>query len=259
MIATRNEPLQHTTWPATADSVRIDTVTRGHFDPAQLEHARHLVQPVATTIRGVTGPARMRITDLRYCGGSILVQINIRLGDVPARVQVSEPTLDSAAAAAAAGLDRRIRLLSESADATAWPELTRPLLAIPGRAPITRTKEVRLAVATRRAALRHMLAMDYDAHMFTDRATHQQTVVHRLPAHADAAGARGLRAPRPATAWVFISRDEAPITDTDHAAEQLADRWLSSLFYTDRVTGRSNLLYRRHDVDLCLIVPRAVD
>ncbi len=109
-----------------------------------------------------------------------------------------------------------------------------------------------------------MDAMDYDAHLFTDTETGEDALVYR-------AGPSGLRLARqrhlfpPGWAWspriqgppvpqIVNSRATPTLSESD-AVRRAREHSLRLLFYTDRETGRGQLLYPRHDGNLGLLVP----
>jgi len=100
-----------------------------------------------------------------------------------------------------------------------------------------------------------MNAMDYDCHLFVDAETGEDALVYR----AGCTGARlaRQRTMRPPVSGVplTVNSRKVPALDVGEAAVWLADGWLPFMFFTDRATGRGNLLYRRYDGDLTLVRP----
>jgi hypothetical protein len=53
---------------------------------------------------------------------------------------------------------------------------------------------------------------------------------------------------------VWQSR-KVPVLDVGEAATWLADGWVPFMFFTNRDSGRGNLLYRRYDGNVTLVRP----
>ncbi len=206
----------------------------------------------------VPGGARLRITGPNHDSGPLLIQVNLHLGDIPARVQTLTHGHGDALPAVVR-LERQIKALRTSWQPRSWPDPTRPPLDSPGPGGLARRKSVSLTVSRPLAAAAVMDAMDYDVHLFIDADTGEDAVIYR-------AGPRGLRLarrysvhpPRSATDGpgpLTINPRPAPTITETRAAARVCEYGLPFLFYTDPNSGRGHLMYRRYDADLTLITP----
>jgi hypothetical protein len=94
------------------------------------------------------------------------VQVNLRVRDVPARVQAPVGGIDDLTSALAR-LDRQIVWAWARWRPRHWPDRPRPALTAPADAAITRRKPVVLRRATPLEAVAAMDAMDYDVQLLT--------------------------------------------------------------------------------------------
>ncbi|MEU7824774.1 sigma 54 modulation/S30EA ribosomal C-terminal domain-containing protein [Catellatospora sp. NPDC049133] len=245
--------------PMPRQGVRVDVHTRGELDPAFISIIREAVAAVVAASANAAGPVRLRFTAGDCAPGPTILQVNLRVRGEPARIQLAARTPQAAAVAAIDRLERQIRRLGLRLDLTAWPLPFRRRLALPGEAAIARLKAVRLQVATAAEAAMRLSAMDYDAHLFTDTDTGDDAVIY-------CTGSEQLRLARQHTApslqavpAIRVDSRAAFVLDAAQAARRLAATAVPFVFYTDRDTGRGNLLYRRYDGDLGLISPATVD
>jgi hypothetical protein len=206
--------------------------------------------------RRVAGSARVRL------GGSEgaafgLVQVNLRVAGVPARIQSTGRTMDAAISSAAARLVRQITRLTTAWEDWPWPDPQRRLLAVPGEATISRLKSFRLHVTTPCQAAAILHAMDYSVYLYTDADTGEDAVVHRCgPTGLCLARQRTNRPPLlPSILPLTVNPRRAPVLTPGQAASRMSDGWLPFVFYTDHRSRRGNLLYRRYDGRLGLITP----
>ncbi|SEM05391.1 sigma 54 modulation/S30EA ribosomal C-terminal domain-containing protein [Streptacidiphilus jiangxiensis] len=113
---------------------------------------------------------------------------------------------------------------------------------------IARIKEPLLVWCAPEVAVRTLDAMDYQAHLFTDPATEQDSVVYRAgPTGYRLASTWPAETPRYDTSLLTLCPRPAPRLSDDEAVQRCADAELSALFYADPSTGRGRLLYRRFD------------
>ncbi|MGW5312218.1 sigma 54 modulation/S30EA ribosomal C-terminal domain-containing protein [Nocardia thailandica] len=206
---------------------------------------------------GIDG-ARIRSRCTGSALGQVLVQVNLRVGDVPVRMQalVSE---DRADRAAAARLERQIVRGTGEWAPRPWPApATGPGLL--GGGDIVRRKVVRPAVTDPLGAARALDAMDYDVHLFTDAETGQDAIVYRggpwgirLQRRRDLCPPRTGLGPRGVTA-LTVHPHPAPVLGEAAAVTRLTEHALPFLFHTDPATARGRLLYRRFDGGLGLLV-----
>lgn len=211
----------------------------------------------------ITGGARVRLKTGACGRGPMVMQVNLRVGELPARVLAVTSGVDDLTPALLR-LDRQVVRMYEQWRPRPWPDPTRRLMTIAGEAVVVRRKSVVLQRTTPLEAVAVMDAMDYDAHLFTDVETGEDAVVYR-------AGPSGLRLARqrhvypPGWAWsssasgpavplIVNSRQTACLTE-DAAVHRAREHRLHLLFFTDPATGRGNLLYPRYDGNLGLITP----
>lgn len=117
-------------------------VCRGVVSPAEVDRVAGAVGRLLAH-RGVSGGARVRLTGPNGADGPMLVQLNLRIGDTPARVQAT--TLRADVQPALLRLDRQIRSLSGP-----WPDRTQRVFPDPAVA-IDRTRTIGPAARRRRA------------------------------------------------------------------------------------------------------------
>jgi hypothetical protein len=192
------------------------------------------------------------------CGrGPGLVQVNVRVYGAPARIQVPGPSLAAAVDTAAIRLDHQIRRLTTGENPRQWPDPQRRPLATPFLGEVRRIKDVAVRTSSACQALAAMNAMDYDVHLYHDAQTGDDAVVYR-------SGPTGTRLARQHHMGPPMSSDSVAITVSAHRTPELsieaagvwlADGWLPFLFFTDPVTRRGRLLYRRYDGQLTLVQP----
>lgn len=213
--------------------------------------------------RGITGGARVRLTVTSLADGALLVQVNLRVGDTPTRMQAMTAGPDDLSPALLR-LDRQIARASAPWRPRPWPDEIRQMATAPVDAPVARRKPVVLRRVTPLEAVAAMDAMDYDVHLFTDAETGEDAVVYR-------GGPSGLRLARqrrvypPGWSWspaavaprvpLIVNCRPTPVLAEADAVARVCEHGLPFLFFTDLVTGRGHLLYRRHDGNLGLITP----
>lgn len=213
--------------------------------------------------RGISGGARVRLTPSNGAQGAMLVQVNLQVRDIAARVQAIVGGIDGLGSALAR-LDGQIVRVWARWRPRPWPDSTRRAVTAPAQAVITRRKLVVLQRATPVEAVAVMDAMDYDVHLFSDAETGEDAVVYR-------AGPSGLRLARqrqmypPGWSWspppgarpvpLIVNSRPTPTLTEAAAVGRVCEHGLRFLFFTDQATGRGQLLYARYDGDLGLITP----
>jgi Sigma 54 modulation/S30EA ribosomal protein C terminus len=238
----------------------VTVVSRGRITDLEADRLRGAIGGLLA-VRGITGGARVRVTAGNCGRGPMVVQVNLRVDDTPARVQAVTPGRDDVLPAISR-LDRQIERLSAPWRPRPWPDRTRRALTGAGDGVITRRKAYELLRDTPVQAVAVMDAMDYDVHLFTDSETGEDAVVYR-------AGPSGLRLARqsrmcppgsslttpPQRVPLVVNPYATPTLTEADAVERVRDQGAPFLFFTDAATGRGRLLYRRYDGDLGLISP----
>jgi hypothetical protein len=227
------------------------------------DYAEAMICAVLGHHQRVADAARLRLAGANCAGGPMLVQVNPRVCAAPARVQITGRTPAQAIAEGAARLACQIRRLSRTGQAWPWPAPQRRPLGVPGPGRITRVKTVPLRTGKPWQASAVMTAMDYDAHLFTDADTGKDAIIYGAgPTGLALARQRRMHppsqpptGPTPIAAPIVVNPRRVPALTAAEAADRLAAGWLPFLFYTDRDSRRGNLLYRRYDGDLGLIIP----
>ncbi|WP_238015754.1 sigma 54 modulation/S30EA ribosomal C-terminal domain-containing protein [Dactylosporangium sp. AC04546] len=234
----------------------VDVIGLGVVTDGEVGAARGMVSAVLAH-HGVADGARVRLTGAACGSGPVVAQVNLRVSGAPARVQVTGRDALDAAVAVAVRLERQVRRLTTRWEAWPWPDPERRALAVPGPGDVTRVKHLELKAGPPCRAAAFMAAMDYDFCLFTDAGSGEDAVVYR-------SGPTGLRLARqyrmhpdtsPGHLGLSVNARRTPVLDRAEAAEHLCAGWLPFLFFTDRVSGRGNLLYRRYDGTLGLMRP----
>jgi hypothetical protein len=229
---------------------------RGRVAEQDVRFAQRLVAEVLARHRIADG-ARVRLVGSFCEGGPTLVQVNLRVCGAPARVQVAGPSSGLAITRAAGRLDRQIRRLTTAYEPWPWPDPERRALGVPGAGAVRRHKAYRLHAVSPCQAIAFMNAMDYDVLLYTDDQTGEDAVVYR-------SGPTGVRLARQHSMHPPATPTSVPLTVNAHriatltpagATSRLVRGWLPFVFFTDRDTGRGNLVYRRYDGELGRITP----
>jgi len=246
----------------------VMTRTRPGLPVVDLSHDDRMTGDERDVVHGLIGAVLMRheITDqvraralnVSGRGRPAVVQVNLRVFGAPARIQVPGATFATAVGVAAARLDRQIRRLTTGWERWPWPDPERRPLGLPGEGRITRLKSYRFHVGMPCQATAVMNAMDYDVFVFTDAETGEDAVIYRAgPTGVRLARQRTMRPPAmPVTLPLTINPRRTMDLTVRHAAGRLAEGQLPWLFFTNRESGRGNLVYRRYDGDLGLIAPQ---
>ncbi|MEV5836973.1 sigma 54 modulation/S30EA ribosomal C-terminal domain-containing protein [Nocardia sp. NPDC052112] len=217
----------------------------GPIEELELERVAGAVGRLLTR-SGVGGGARVRVVGANCRSGIQLVQVNLCVDGIPARVQTVTP-VPGMVLPVVLRLERLIERLTTKQRVALELEPMRQLLAASGQGTITRRKNYSLLVGPPDVAAAMLDAMDYDAHLFIDAETGADAIVYR----ADPAGFGLLRALDPPA-------EPRPIPELSETAavDRLCTVGLPYLFFIDPASHRGHLLYRRYDTDLGLITPR---
>jgi hypothetical protein len=238
----------------------VVVVSRGRISELEADRLRGAIGGLLA-LRGIAGGARVRVTGGNCERGPMLVQVNLQVGDTPARVQAVVPSRNDVLPVIAR-LDHQVGRLSAPWHPRPWPDRTRRALAGAGDGVITRRKAYELLRGTPVQAVAVMDAMYYDVHLFTDSETGEDAVVYR-------AGPSGLRLARqrrmcpPASSLtassarvpLIVNPQPTPNLTEAAAVDRMRDQGPAFLFFNDADTGRGRLLYRRYDGNLGLITP----
>ncbi|MDP7707245.1 MULTISPECIES: sigma 54 modulation/S30EA ribosomal C-terminal domain-containing protein [unclassified Mycobacterium] len=240
----------------------VDVTSCGPVTAVQADRVAQAVGEVLAS-HEITGGARVRLKT-GICGrGPMVMQVNLSVGELPARVAAVTAGIDDLSPALER-LDRHIGRMLAPWQPRPWPDPARRILTVGDDAVITRRKNVALQRTTPLQAVAVMDGMDYDAHLFTDVETGEDALVYR-------AGPSGLRLARqwhvfpPGWAWspgipgpqlpLIVNSRATPTLSESDAVRRACEHSLPLLFYTDRETGRGHMLYPRHDGNLGLLVP----
>lgn len=224
----------------------IAVIPCGPIAELELERVAGAVGRLLTR-NGIVGGARVRVVGANCAGGTQLVQVNLRVAGLPARVQTITPG-PGIVLPVVLRLERLIERLSTTQRVASEREPMRQLLAASGRGAIIRRKNYSLLVGPPDAAAAVLDAMDYDAHLFIDAETGADAIVYRR----DPVGIELLRSPGDPSA----QPNPIPELSETAAVDRLCTIGLPYLFFIDPGSRRGHLLYRRYDADLGLITPR---
>lgn len=233
---------------------------RGVVSHAQVDEADEAIAALLTRSGKDVSDVRVRIAGANCSNGPGLVQINLTVGEIPTRVQVSGRSISDAIEAATQRMEWKLRLLVPvvSSELAAWPDRhRRPFaIALPGQ--ITRLKSVPLVTITPAAASTALVAMDYNAHLFTDKEHGEDAIVYRGgPSGLRLSRQRSMRPPTDQTMpAIIVHPQRSPTMTSEEAVDWLVGHHLPHVFFTEHTSGRGALLYRRYDGNLTLVTPR---
>jgi hypothetical protein len=121
---------------------------------------------------------------------------------------------------------------------------------------VIRHKSYSLARQTPADAVADLEQLDYDFHLFTEKATGQDSVIYRTPDGyrlAQAGSPPGQLGPVDAS--ITISEQPSPRMTPDDAAARLEALGQPFLFFVNSATCRGNLIYHRYNGHYGLIIP----
>ncbi|MGE2691844.1 ribosome hibernation promotion factor [Mycolicibacterium pulveris] len=123
---------------------------------------------------------------------------------------------------------------------------------------IVRRKSYTIAACTVDEAVMEMELLDYDFHLFTEKATEMASVIYR-DGPSSYRLAQVAPVPKeqlaPFELPVTISATAPPCITVEQATERLGLLGLPFLFFIDAAQGRAGVLYRRYDGHYGLITP----
>ena len=123
---------------------------------------------------------------------------------------------------------------------------------------VIRRKSYALACQTAAEAAADLEPLDYDFHLFTEKATGEDSVIYRTPDGYRLAQVRPRpHRPVPVDASITISEHPAPRLAVHEAITRLEALGQPFLFFANSQTRRGNLIYHRYDGHYGLITPAA--
>jgi len=123
---------------------------------------------------------------------------------------------------------------------------------------VVRHKSYTLSRLTPEEAVADLELLDYDFHLFTEKATGEDSVVYRTGSGYRLAQAHPRpRRLGPVSTSITVSEHSAPRIDLAQAEARLEALGWPFLFFIDSQTSRGNLIYHRYDGHYGLITPAA--
>ena len=268
-----NETMRHRTQlPSVLD---VDVTTHGRL-PGAADYARTKVGGLGRLTHRPVLYARVKLT--RHPDPAVerpvVAQANLDVDGRLVRVQVEGVTAREAIDRLEARLRHRLERTAEhwealrgrapAAGAREWRHQSEPTHR-PGYFPrpvderrVIRRKSFTLAPCTVDDAAVEMDLLDYDFHLFTEKATGAASVLYR-------AGPTGYRLAlvmpaspdqlAPFQVPLTISPQPIPCLTVEQATDRLGLLGLPFLFFIDAVQGRASVLYHRYDGHYGLITP----
>ena len=255
--------------------IDVDVVTHGRLSDAA-EYARTKIGELGRYSHRPVLHARVRLT--RHHDPAVerpvIAQANIDVSGRPVRAQVEATTaheaIDRLEARLRHGLERAAqhwesgRGNQPQSRPHEWRHRSEPthrpcwFPRSEDERQIIRRKSFTLAPCTLDEAAEEMNLLDYDFHLFTEKATGVAGVLYRD-------GATGYRLAQvapvtpdelaPFTVEVTFSAQSAPCITLEQATERLALLGLPFLLFIDAAQGRAAVLYHRYDGHYGLISP----
>ena len=259
-----------------AQTLQMQTEARGAVPASAMELA---VQKVRSLLRLAPEPvlfARVKLTMAADPAATrpAIAQANLDLGGRLIRAQATAATMPEAVERMSDRLRTRLERAARNWAAIRggtpvplpheWRHQSMPSPRMPyyprpqGERTVIRHKAYTLARQTADEAAAELELLDYDFHLFTERATGQDSVIYRTASGYRLAQAR----PRPGR----LPPPNAPITVSTHPAPRLTPAGAIArlealghpfLFFVNSQTGRGNLIYHRYDGHYGLITPAA--
>ena len=259
----------------TPEVLDVDVTTHGRM-PGAADYARSKIGEIGERTRKPVLHARVRLT--RHTDPAVrcpvVAQANLDVDGRMVRAQVEAATAREAIDRLDERLRRRLERTAEHWEARRgrlpdddpheWRHESTPT-ARPRHFPrpaedrrIIRHKSFTMAPCTVDEAAQEMESLDYDFHLFTEKATGYASVLYR-------GGPTGYRLAQvvpvapvelaPFETPLTFSSQPAPCITTEEATERLGMLGLPFLFFIDAAQGRANVLYHRYDGHYGLITP----
>lgn len=268
-----NETMRHRTQlPSVLD---VDVMAHGQL-PGAAEYARRKIGALGRLTHRPVLHARVKLTTHRdpAVERPVLAQANLDVDGRLVRAQVQGVTARDAIDQLEARLRRRLERVAEHWEARRggqavndpheWRHESQPTHR-PGYFPrpvderrVIRRKSFTLAPCTVDDAAVEMGLLDYDFHLFTEKATGAASVLYR-------AGPTGYRLAlvmpaspdqlAPFQLPLTISPQPVPCLTVEQATDRLGLLGLPFLFFIDAAQGRASVLYHRYDGHYGLITP----
>ncbi|MER5635560.1 sigma 54 modulation/S30EA ribosomal C-terminal domain-containing protein [Kitasatospora sp. NPDC002227] len=232
-------------------ATEIVVETRGEVSSAAPEYARGKLLAVLERLDEPVLAARVKLTQEanHAVAKPSLAQATVDLNGRPVRAHVAAATMQEAVDLLQDRLTARLaRARDRRHGERRHSDEHRPqrLVRSAEARRIVRHKSYSLARQSAEAAASELEAMDYDFHLFTDAETGREAVVYR---------ARETGGHRYAVAGPTAGGRGVPELDVTDAVASLDLSGLAFVFFTDRATGRGNVLYHRYDGHYGLITP----
>lgn len=261
---------------ADTQALQVQTHAQGDVSREAMDLA---VQRVRSLLRMAPEPvlfARVKLTLAAdpAVENPAIAQANVDLGGRLIRAQATGETMRDAIERMTSRLTLRIQRAARNwaairggqpaVQSAGWRHQSLPAPRLPyfPRPPQERTvirrKSYGLPRETAAEAAADLELLDYDFHLFTDKATGEDSVIYRTPDGYRLAQA-GRRAHRavPADAPITVSEHPAPRLSEPEAAARLEALGQPFLFFVNSRTSRGNLIYHRYNGHYGLITPAA--
>lgn len=254
----------------TAYVINVDVTTRGEL-PGAADYAKKKISGLGRFAHRPVRHAHVKLT--RHGDPAqerpVIAQANLDVDGRLVRAQAQGDTAREAIDRLDDRLRSRLRRAAEHwearranrpAPAAQESHADRPphLPVPPEEREIVRRKSYTIAACSVEEAVMEMELLDYDFHLFTEKATEMASVIYRD-------GPTGYRlaqvAPVPKEQLtpfelpVTISATGPPCITVEQATERLGLLGLPFLFFIDAAQGRAGVLYRRYDGHYGLITP----
>ena len=255
-------------------TLQVQTYARGDVPPEAMDLA---VQRVRSLMRVAPEPvlfARVKLTLATdpAVERPAIAQANVDLSGRLIRAQATGETMREAIDRMADRLSLRMKRAArnwaairggqpvvqpaewrhQSLPAPRLPYFPRPL----EERTVIRRKSYALACQTVAEAVADLELLDYDFHLFTEKATGEDSVIYRTPDGYRLARARPHR-PVPVDGPVTLSEHPAPRLAVHEAIARLEGLGQPFLFFVNSQTSRGNLIYHRYNGHYGLTTPAA--
>lgn len=251
-------------------ALQVETVTRGAVPEDAMDLA---VLRVRAELRAAPEPVLFAKVKLAVgadppAGQPAVVQASVDLNGRWVRAQAAAETIRAAIELMCQKLKVRLERAAEQDAAVGWAEAGGPgrrpywRLPQPRRSPETpsviRHKSYDLSRLTLDEAIADLEMLDYEFHLFTERATNIDSVVYVTDDGYRVAQVEprpDLLELEPVGSAVTVSEVRVPRLELDEAKARLEALGRPFIFFVNSQTGRGNLIYHRYDGHYGLITP----